>query len=104
MKEVEIKGSEKLTKEEQEIANKILNNFHPKIQRIVKAPLSLKLYVKEYEKDGKGKKYSTNLEIRFSGKKMTSSSFDYNLSKAIRDSLTKIENEIEHKFHSSEQH
>ncbi len=104
MKEIEVIGSEKLTQEEEETANKIINNFYPKIERIVKAPLSLKIYIKEYEKDGKGKKYSIDLEIRFSGKKMTSSSFSYDLSKAVRDSLTKIENEIEHKFHSSEQH
>ncbi len=103
MKEVEIKGIEILDEKEKETADRILNDYFPKIQRAVKNPVSLKLHIKEYKKEGKGKKYSISLEAGFSGKKLSSNSWDWDLARAIHKALIKIENEIEHRFHPSEQ-
>ncbi len=104
MKEVEIKGLELLDEKEQETAERVLKDYYPKIQRTVKTPLSLKVHIKEYKKEGKGKKYSINAEARFSGiKLLSSSSWDWDLARAIHKALIKLETEIEHKFHVSEQ-
>ena len=68
MKEVEITGIEILTEKERAIADKILNEYYKKIQRLMKIPLSLKVNIKEYDKEGKKKKYSINTEAIFAGK------------------------------------
>jgi hypothetical protein len=104
MKEIQVSGTEMLDEKEKEEINKILNNYFPKIQRSVKNPATLKVHIKEYKKEGKGKKYSISSEIKFSDKKVTSDSWDWDLAKAIHKSMIKIENEIEHKFHSSNQY
>lgn len=100
---IDITGIENLTEEERGIADKLLNEYYSKIQRLVKNVLSLKVNIKEYDKNGKKVKYSINIEVIFSGKTMSSSSWDYDLARAIHKSMIKIENEIEHRFHSSEQ-
>ena len=104
MNKIEIKGIELLDEEEKQIANKLFDGYYPKIERIAKNDLLLKVHIKEYDKDGKKSKYSINAEAIFSGKMLSSSSWDYDLARAIHKSMKKLETEIEHKFHTSEQH
>ncbi|MCK9595823.1 hypothetical protein M0R19_01420 [Candidatus Pacearchaeota archaeon] len=100
---IEIIHAEILTEQERKIAHKLFDEYYLKIKRMIKRDFLLKVHFKEYEKAGKNKKYSLNCEIFFSGKMINSSSWDYDLARAIHKTLKKIETEIEHKFHSSEQ-
>ncbi len=104
MNRIEIKGMELLNEEEKKTVNKLFESYYPKIERIAKNDLSLKINIKEYYKEGKNKKYSINAEAIFSGKKISSSSYDFDLARAIHKSMIKLETEIEHRFHTSEQH
>jgi len=101
---VEITNVEILDGKERETADRLIDEYYSKIQRMIKNDLLLKVHFKEYDKDGKKKKYSINAEAIFSGKMISSSSWDWDLARAIHKSMKKIENEIEKKFHTSEQH
>lgn len=104
MERIKLKGEELLNEEEKKIVNKLLEGYYPKIERIAKNDLLLRAHIKEYDQDGKKKKYSINAEAIFSGKTLSSSSYDFDLARAIHKAMIKLENEIEHKFHTSEQH
>ena len=104
MGDIEIINIENLNGKERKIATKLSNEYYSKIQRLIKTPLSLRIHIKEYEKEGKRKKYSINIEAVGSGKEFDSSSWDWDFARAIHKAMIKIENEIEHRFHSSEQH
>ncbi len=99
----EIINVEILNEKEREIADRLIDEYYSKIQRIIKKDFLLKVHFKEYDKDGKKKKYSINAEAIFSGKMINSSSWDWDLARAIHKAMIKIENEIEKKFHISEQ-
>src|SRR4030043_103202 len=102
MKNIEVINIEILNEEERAIADKLLNEYYLKIQRLIKTPLSLKVHIKEYDKEGKKKKYSINIESIFSGKMLSSSSWDWDFARALHKAMKKIEEEIEHKFHTSD--
>jgi hypothetical protein len=98
MTDIEITNVEILTENERKIIDKLLKESQLKIQRLTKTPIKLKIDIKEYDKDGKKSKYSINSQAIFSGKVFTSSSWDWDLTKAIHKAMIKIENEAEHKF------
>ncbi|MDD5012381.1 MAG: hypothetical protein PHQ66_01920 [Candidatus Nanoarchaeia archaeon] len=103
MENVEIVNTNILTEKDKKIADKLLEEYYEKIQRLLKNPFRLKMHIKEYDKDGKNRKYSLNAEVIFSGKMLNSSSWDYDFARAIHKAMAKIENEIEKKFRVSEQ-
>jgi ribosome-associated translation inhibitor RaiA len=103
MADIEIIGVKLLTEKQKEIADIILNEYHKKIQRLIKNPLLLKVHIKEYDKDGKKSKYSINTEAIFAGKMIESSSWDYDFARAIHKAMKKIESEMEKKFKVSKQ-
>lgn len=100
---IEIINIEILDEKEKKIADKLLGEYHKKIQRLVKNPLSLKIHIKEYDRDGKKSKYSLNAEAIFSGRMIESSDWDYDFARAIHKAMKKLENEVEKKFKVSEQ-
>ncbi|OGJ15916.1 hypothetical protein A3K74_02345 [Candidatus Pacearchaeota archaeon RBG_13_33_26] len=103
MENLEVVNIEILNEEEKAIANKLFNEYYPRIQRLVKSPLSLKIHFKEYDKEGKKKKYSINAEAIFSGGKVISSdSWSWDFARAIHKAMKKLETEIEHKFHKGD--
>lgn len=103
MADIEIIGIKLLNEEEKKIGNTLLEEYHKKIQRLIKNPLLLKVHIKEYDKDGKKSKYSINTEAVFAGKMIESSSWDYDFARAIHKGMKKIENEMEKKFKVSKQ-
>jgi len=103
MEKIEVIGIDNLTEEEKNTANNLLKGYIPKIERLVKNNILIKMHVKEHKKDGKGKKYSLHFEVIFAGKMLNSDAWDYDLSRTIHKAMKKIETEAEHKFHSSEQ-
>ena len=103
MANIEIIGTKILTEKDKKIAEKLLEEYHKKIQRLIKNQLLLKLHIKEYDKDGKKSKYSINTEAIFAGKMLESSSSDYDFARAIHKGMTKLESEMEKKFKVSRQ-
>lgn len=104
MKEVVIENIEILTPEEKEIAEKILGEYHKKLKRLIKDSPTLKVHIKEYKTEGKGKKFSLNTELSFSGKKMKSESVDWDLTRALHKAMIKLQTELEHKLHVSKKY
>ncbi len=102
-KELEINGINQLTEEDQSIVNKLVEKRLNKIERQIKNDFSLNVLIKEYEKDGKSKKYSVDFTLRVGNKYFKSKDTDWKLSNAVNSSLDKLQTEIEHKFHVSEQ-
>ena len=97
---IEITNIQLLDEKEREIANRLFNEYHSKIERMIKNPLLLKISIKNYKKAGEKVKYSLNAEAVFAGEKVISSSaWDWDLTRTIHKLMIKIENEIEHKFH-----
>ncbi len=101
--EMQIKGAEILNEKERQIADKLLNEYYEKIKRQIKKDFTLKIDFKEYEKDGKNKKYSINGEIIFSGKNFSASAWDWDFARTVHKLMRKFITQIEHAFHSSEQ-
>ena len=104
MENIQIKGMESLGEEEKKKANKIFEDYYKKIQRKLKNDLSLKIYIKEYNKEGKRKKYSINAEAISSKKIFKANSYDWDFSVAVHDVFNKILTQAEHEFHLSDQH
>ena len=104
MEEVIIENIEILTPEEKEASEKILEEDYKKIKRLIKDSPKLKVHIKEYKTDGKGKKFSINTELSFSGKKLKSESVDWDLTRALHKAMIKLQTELEHKLHISEKY
>ena len=98
MTNIEITNIEILTEDEKKIIDKLLKEYEFKIQRLTKTPIRLKVDLKEYNKEGKNRKYSINSQVIFSGKMFVSSAWDWDLTRAIRKAMIKIENEAEHQW------
>jgi ribosome-associated translation inhibitor RaiA len=103
MESIEFNGIEILNIQERKIADKLFNEYYSKIQRQIKSIISLKVYIREHEKEGLRRKLSINLELVYSGKMFKAKAFDWDLARAIHKALNKLMNEIEHKLHVSEQ-
>lgn len=104
MAEIKLVGAEFLTIKERQIADNLIKEYSEKIQRQIKNEFTFKIHFKEYEKDGKNKKYSIDAEIIFPGKKFSASSWDWDFARALHKLMNKFITEIEHEFHISEQH
>ena len=101
---IEFTGTELLTGTEKATANKLINEYYGKIQRELKNPTILKVHVKEHEKDGNRKKYSINVQAIIAKKVFQANAFDWDIARTLHKVMKSIENEIEHKLHSSDQH
>jgi len=98
-----ITNIEILNEKERKIAKKLFDEYYIKIQRLIKKPFSLKVYIREHEKEGQRRKLSINFELVYPGKMFKVKAFDWDLARAIHKALNKLMNEIEHKLHVSEQ-
>lgn len=103
MEKITIKGGEQLTESERELINKLLNENFPKIQRMLKNEIFLTLIIKEHGKEGKRKQYSLTLDCKSETDHFKSEAVDWDFPKTLHKVITKIKEEIEHKFHVSEQ-
>ncbi len=103
MESIQINGIELLNSQERKIADKLYKEYYLKIQRQIKNVISLKVYIREHEKEGLRRKLSINLELVYPGKTFKVKAYDWDLARAIHKALNKLINEIEHKLHVSEQ-
>lgn len=105
MAEIKVNGIELLDEKEKEAATRLLNEYIPKIERLLKKEFVLEVYFKEHEKDGKRKKYSIDAKAVSSTNVIFSvSGFDWDFARTLHKVMNKLQTEIEHRFHSSDQH
>jgi ribosome-associated translation inhibitor RaiA len=104
---IQIKGIEQLSEEERKAVEEILDNSYEKLKRRTKTDFLLKLAIKEYSKNldnkNKRKKYSIQAQISGDVREFEASADDWDLRKVLHKVFEKLDNEIEHAFHSSEQ-
>ena len=108
MDNIVITGTDALGESEREQADKIIFASYEKIKRKTKTDFLFKVDIKIPAKDrenlNKRKQYSVHATISGAVRKFEADSVDWDLNKALHIAITKIENEVEHTFHTSEQH
>lgn len=104
IKIIHAKGVKILNEKQKQLVNRLLNEYYKKIQRQLKNETSFEVHVKNYEKEGKAKKFSINIKAVAPTRIFEANASDWDLARAVHKVLNKILNEIEHRLHASEQH
>jgi ribosome-associated translation inhibitor RaiA len=108
MNNLQLKGVDALSENEKKEVEEILNDSYEKIKRKTKTDFLLKVVVKGYSKNPenkeKRKKYSVQAQISGAVRNFEASANDWDLRKVLHMVVQKLEQEVEHAFHSSEQH
>ena len=95
-------GFEILTEKTKNEFQKLWEEYSKKIERKLKNTESIRIHLKEYNAGGKTK-FSVHVLINYSGKSMDAEAVDWDLNRTFHKVFNKIENEIEHTFHLSDQ-
>jgi hypothetical protein len=108
MEGIEIKGIELLNEEQKWEFNKEIEKYKEKLKWKTKSDFVLKFVIKEYshkadDKDNKRKKYSIQAQIKGETRTFDASADDWDFNKLVHKIFTKLINEVEHFYHSSEQ-
>jgi ribosome-associated translation inhibitor RaiA len=103
MNPIEFVGTELLGEKDRETANTLLNEYYPKIKRMLKNEISLRVHLKEANVMGKKIRYTLNAKVIAPTQILETSATDWDLARTIHKAMEKIETEIEHKFKVSEQ-
>jgi len=96
-------GFEILTEKTRNEFNKLWEEYSKKIERKLKNTEACRIHLKEYSPGGKTK-FSIHVSVSYAGKSIEADAFDWNLRITFNKVFNKIEQEIEHKFHVSDQH
>ncbi len=106
-KNIEINGAEILNDAEKETINKITSGAYDKLKRSVKNNFILKVVLKEYSRDKenlvKRRKFSVHAEISGFSRIFEADDFGWELNKVFHSVFQKLNKELEHEFHVSEQ-
>ena len=97
------KGFDALTPKTKEDFQKLWEEYSQKIERKLKNIESCKIHLKEYSPGGKTK-FSIHVLVDYAGKAMEADASDWDLNRTFHKVFNKIEQEVEHKFHVSDQH
>lgn len=88
-----------LTEEEKNTVYNLLDKYHKKIQRNFDNPVFIDFHVKEYNRDGKKKKFSLHVRLHGATGDLESDYSDWDLSKTSHKVMEKMYNELKHKFY-----
>lgn len=107
MESIEIKGIEGLSESEKQELNKEIETYKEKIKWKTKSDFVLKLDIRSYNKSPenktKSKRYTIRAEIKGQTQTFEASVEEWDFNKAVHKIFDKLINEVEHKYHSSEQ-
>ncbi len=103
IKLIQISGVELLNENEKDKINKILVDNHRKIQNHFKDPIFIEFHLKEYNREGKVKKFSIHVRIHGAAGFFEADYADWDLARTIHKTMNKLLNELEHRFHVSDQ-
>ena len=99
---LQTKGFEILTQKTRDEFQKIWDEYSAKIERKLKNAESFRVHIKEYSPGGKTK-FSIHAVVDYAGKSMEANASDWDLRRTFHKVFNKIEQEIEHRFHVSDQ-
>lgn len=100
---IEFNGKNILNEEEKKVVDQLSKEYYEKVQRQLKKPFLFKIQISEHNSGGKRKKYSFEVNVICSGEIFKAQAFDWDCARTIHKLMKKIETEIEHKTHGSEQ-
>ena len=95
-------GFEILTEKTKSEFQKLWEEYSKKIENKLKNIESVKIHLKEHSPGGKTK-FSINAIVSYSGKSIKAEAVDWDLKRTFHKVFNKIETEIEHIFHKSDQ-
>ena len=95
-------GFEILTEKTKSEFQKLWEEYFKKIEQKLKNLESIRIHLKEHNHYGKTK-FSIHVLVSYSGKSMDAEADDWDLKRTFHKVFNKIENEIEHTFHVSDQ-
>ena len=100
---IQTKGFEVLEEKDNLNFNKIIEEYSRKIERKLKNLNSIVVDLKEYKKLGNKKKFSIHVRIADSYKIFEADAADWDFKRTLHKVFNKLEKEIEHRFHVSDQ-
>ncbi len=100
---LETKGFEILTEKTRNEFQKLWEEYSKKIERRLKNTESIRIHLKEYSPGGKTK-FSIHVLVSYAGKSIEADAYDWDLKRTFHKVFNKIEQEVEHTFHVSDQH
>ena len=99
---LETVGFEILTEKTRSEFQKLFDEYSKKIGRRLKDARSFQIHLKEYNFGGKTK-FSIHVLASYYGKSIEADAADWDLKRTFHKALKKIEEQIEHIFHVSDQ-
>ena len=92
--------------EEQDLVDfhKLFSEYSQKIERKIKNAVSFSIHVKEYKKLGARKKFSIHIRAVAPTRIFEGEAWDWDFNRTLHKAFKNIEQEIEHKFHVSDEH
>ena len=97
-----VKNVSLLDDEEKKIMDRLLLEYSKRIQRLIKNDIIIEAIIKFYNTEGTRKKYSFHVMVH--GIHYFEADYsDWDLARTIHKTLNKLLNELEHRFHSSDQ-
>ena len=98
------KGIEKLDDDEKRIFDKLCKEYSRKIERELKGVNFIEVLIKDYSREGKASKFSIHVKVISSTRNFDAGASDWDFARTLHKSFNKVLNEIEHEFHTSNQH
>ena len=97
-------GFDVLEERDKKDFEKLFNEYSVKIQRKLKNISSFAIHLKEYEKDGLRKKFSVPVRVVAPTRIFEADAANWDFKRTLHKVFNKLEQEIEHKFHVSDEH
>lgn len=105
MEAIQYIGIEQLTPEERAILDKLSAEYYDTIQRSLKNLTSIIIHIKEYNKEGKRKKYSVNVRaVAPTAIFEEKHAADWDFARTLHKAFKNIERQIQHRLHTDDQH
>jgi len=103
MDHVDIIGIENLEDEEKGTFNKLVNEYHEKVQRELKNITSLTVHLKVHSKGGKAKKYDIRIKALAPTRIFEAQESEWDLAKVLHKVFGNIIREIQHRLRTDSQ-
>jgi ribosome-associated translation inhibitor RaiA len=97
------KDGENLTQDEKDLVIKVSEEYSEKLKRYLKKIDLFEVHLKCHKKEGNVKRYILGIRVVSDGNDFDAEVEDYDLNEGIRKAMKKIQNEIEHRLHLSDQ-
>ena len=98
MEEIQITGMDEISEEDKGIINKLANEYYPKIKRVLKNEISIKLHVKQHSKTGNKHKSDIRVKVLAPTKVFEAQESDWDLARTLHMVFKNIERQIEHRI------